>query len=230
MNKKQSKDKPFLNLLLNIVIPVIILTKFSDESELGPLWGLIIALAFPVGYGIFDFIKEKKTNVLSVLGLISVLITGVIGLLELNARWIAIKEAAIPFVIGLIVIISTRSSYPLIEKLLFNESVINKDLIDQRLEEEDKKNEFAIKLKKASYWMGVSFFFSAVLNFILATIIVKSPSGTVAFNEEIGRMTAYSFPVIALPSTILLMIILFYLFRMVKSLTGLKDEEIIKGK
>jgi hypothetical protein len=76
----------------------------------------------------------------------------------------------------------------------------------------------------------LSFFFSATLNFILAKIIVQSPSGTTAFNQEIGRMTALSFPVIALPSTIILMIILFNIFNKVKKITGLTLEEIVKTK
>ena len=37
-----------------------------------------------------------------------------------------------------------------------------------------------------------SFFLSAVLNYSLAKILVKSQPGTEAFNAELGRMTALS--------------------------------------
>jgi intracellular septation protein A len=228
--QKTKKENPLLNIILNIVIPVVILTKFSDEAHLGPVNGLIIALIFPIGYGLYDFIRNRKTNIVSVLGLISVLITGVIGLLELNAQWIAVKEAAIPFVIGALILISLYTQYPLIKKLIFNDTFINTDLVYEKLASNNASNAFEAKMRKASVWLSFSFFFSATLNFILAKIIVQSPSGTTAFNEEIGRMTALSFPVIALPSTVLLMLILWNLFKSIKSLTGLEMEEIVKGK
>jgi intracellular septation protein A len=221
-------ESPLLNLLLNIIIPVVILTKFSGDEYLGAFYGLIIALAFPVIYGSIDFIKKKKTNMFSVLGLVSVLITGIIGLLELNAQWIAIKEAAIPFIIGAIVLISLKTPYPLFKKLLFNDAFINTELVYQKLDTEDKIQAFERKIKTSTYWLSVSFFFSSLLNFILAKMIVVSPSGTTAFNEEIGKMTAYSFPVIAVPSTVILMFILWDVFKTVQKLTDLKLEEIMK--
>jgi len=53
----------------------------------------VVALLFPIGYGIWDWSKEKKINIFSALGLISVLLTGGIGLFELPTQWVAIKEA-----------------------------------------------------------------------------------------------------------------------------------------
>ena len=78
----------------------------------------------------------------------------------------------------------------------------------------------------ASWLLAGSFFLSAVLNFVLARIIVRSPAGTVAFNEELGRMTALSYPVIALPSMAVMMIALWYLLKSIRSLTHMDLEEI----
>ena len=228
--EENNNKKAFGNLLLNIVIPVIILTKFSSEEYLGAVPGLIIALAFPIGYGIYDFIKEKKTNFFSIIGLVSVLLTGAIGLLELDPQWIAIKESAIPLVIGIMVIVFNYTGNPVITKLLFNESIVNKDLIDRRLEENQQTNAFERVMDRASYWLAASFLFSAILNFILAKIIVTSPAGTVEFNNEIGRMTALSFPVIAVPSTVFVVIIFVRLVKSLRTMTGLTLEEIMKGK
>jgi hypothetical protein len=50
-----------------------------------------------------------------VLGLVSILLTGGIGLLQLDTRWLAVKEAAIPGLIGLAVLMSTRTRYPLVK-------------------------------------------------------------------------------------------------------------------
>ena len=68
---------------MNIVIPVIILVRFSGEDQLGPVNGLLVALAFPVGYGLYDFIVRRGFNPYSMLGFASVLLTGGIGLLKL---------------------------------------------------------------------------------------------------------------------------------------------------
>ena len=67
---------------------------------MGPVYGLLVALAFPVGYGIYDFVVRRGFNFYSALGFVSILLTGGIGLLKLPVEWLAIKEAAVPFVIG----------------------------------------------------------------------------------------------------------------------------------
>jgi hypothetical protein len=78
----------------------------------------------------------------------------------------------------------------------------------------------------ASWLLAGSFFLSSGLNFMLAKLIVRSPSGTTTFNEELGRMTALSYPVIVLPSMAVMMIALWYLFRSIKRLTHMDLEEI----
>ena len=90
------KQRPLIDLLLGIVIPSIILMKFSGDNELGASTALVVALAFPLGWGLFELIKYKKFNFIALLGLISVLLTGGIALLQLDTQWLAVKEAAIP--------------------------------------------------------------------------------------------------------------------------------------
>ena len=77
------------------------------------------------------------------------------------------------------------------------------------------------------YRLGHSFFLSSTLNYILAKMIVMSPSGTEAFNIEVGKMNAISFPVIAVPSMIIMVLSLMYIFRSIRLLTGLTFEEVM---
>jgi len=49
--------------------------------------------------------------------------------------------------------------------------------------------------------------------------LVSEP-GTTAYTEELGRMTALSYPVIVIPSMILLITALWYLFAQIKKITG----------
>jgi hypothetical protein len=66
MSSPQAKpENMLLNLVCNIVVPTVVLTNLSAEKRLGPLWALIVAIAFPVAYGVYDLATRKKTNVLS---------------------------------------------------------------------------------------------------------------------------------------------------------------------
>lgn len=223
----EHKPRPFIDLLVSIIIPSIILMKFSGENDLGAAGALVTALAFPLGWGIFELIRYKKFNFIALLGLISVLLTGGIGLFELDNKWLAIKEAAVPSIIGLVVFGSTFTRFPLVKTLLFNPKVMNVEKIKQRLEEKNSTAAFESRMMKANYLFSGTFVFSAIMNFILAKWIVTSPSGSSAFNEELGQLTLYSYPMIAIPSMIMMMAIFYYLWRTIHGLTGLGFEEIL---
>jgi hypothetical protein len=223
------KPRPLVDLLISLLIPSLILMKLSGEANLGADGALILALAFPFSWGAFELIKYRKFNFIALLGLISVLLTGGIGLLKLDNQWLAIKEAAIPGLIGLAVLVSTRTRYPLIRTLLFNKTVLNVDKIHDRLEQAGNTEQFETRLLRATYWLSGTFFFSSAMNYVLAKWIVVSPSGSEAFNAELGRMNLLSYPMIAIPSMIMLMVIFYYLWRTIHGLTGLKLEEVMAG-
>lgn len=224
---EKKPSRPFIDLLMSIVIPSIVLMKFSGEEDLGAVNGLLVALAFPIGWGLTEFIQYKKTNFIAILGLLSVLLTGGIGLLQLDVQWLAIKEAAIPGIIGLAVLISTKTPYPLIRLLVFNASIFDVAKIQQKLKESNSGIEFEARLTKATYWLASTFLFSSIMNYVLAKWIVTSPTGSSAFNEELGQMTLLSYPVIAIPSMLMMMGIMYYLWRSIHGLTGLSFEEMI---
>ncbi len=221
------KPRPWVDLLISIVIPSVILMKFSSDEHLGATWALIIGLAFPLGWGLWELVRYRKYNFIAVLGVISVGLTGGIGLLALDAKWLAIKEAAIPAIIGLAVLISTRTRYPLVRTLLYNPAVLDVDKIQAKLKEKGTEDVFEDRLLKASYFFAGTFLFSSVMNYILAKWIVTSPSGTSAFNEELGRMTLVSYPMIAIPSMVMMIAIFYYLWRSIRRLTGYTLEEVL---
>ena len=219
-------ENPWLSLAINIAIPAIILMKLSGEDRLGPAVALVLALSFPLVYGIQDFVRQRRFNFISALGVVSILLTGGIGLLELDPKWIAVKEASVPAVIGLAVVISMKTPYPIVRSLLYSEKIIDVPAVEAALDRYGSRLRFERALGVASWLLAGSFFLSSVLNFVLAKLIVKSPSGTTAFNEELGRMTALSYPVIALPSMAVMVFALWYLFRSIKRLTHMEMEQI----
>jgi len=225
--QKQQKGGFLSNLLFNIVIPVVILTKFSGETALGPVWSIVVALAFPVGYGLWEMRNTGKVNGFSILGVVSVLLTGGISLLQLDPKYIAIKEAAIPGLIGLAVIVSQKSHRSIVKMLIFNDQIIEIDRVHEALGKQGNEPLFEKKMSVVTYMVASSFFLSSVLNYILAKIILKSPPGTTEFSSELGQMTAWSYPVIVIPSMIVLISAVWYLLSQLKVLTKLSLDELM---
>ena len=147
-------------------------------------------------------------------------------MLELDPKYIAIKEATIPAILGLATLISLKTRYPLVKTLLFNEKIMRTDKIHEALAQTGNTLKFEKTLINASYMIAGSFVLSSILNYVLAKVLLVSAPGTEAFNAELGKMTAYSYVVIAIPSMVVLASALFYLFRSVTKLTGLPLEDV----
>lgn len=223
-----ARPSPWIEILISIVAPALVLMKLSGADSLGPAKALMLALAFPLGWGLWELTQRKKFGLIPALGIVSTVLTGGIGLFELDARWLAVKEAAIPGIIGIVVLASTWTRYPLVRAIVYNDMVMDLPLVQRRLAEHRATEAFDIRLRRATQMLAATFFFSAVMNFVLARWIVTSPSGTEAFNEELGRMTLLSYPMIALPSTVMMIGVVIYLARGLKSLTGLTLGEILR--
>ena len=227
------RENLFLNLGCNLLLPILLLSKGSDWFPgLSPAVVLIIALAFPIGYFAYDLRARGKKNVISILGMVSVLLTGGIGLLKLSPAVFALKETAIPRLLGLFIVGSLKTKRPLVGLFLFNPEVVNVPKMEAALDTPEKRTAFDRLQIEATWILAASFLVSAVLNFILASwIVTTDPRGgaeaEIAFNAEIGKMTGVSWVVITaatLPLTILAMV---RLFKGIKRLTGLGLEELM---
>ncbi len=223
------KENLLLNLVFNVGLPTLVLSKLSKDELLGPVLGLVVALAFPLGYGVWDYLERRKTNFISILGFASVLLTGGLGLLHVGGMGFAIKEAAVPSVIGLAVLISLRTKTPLVRSLLYNEQVIDVERVDAALAEKGNRNDFDRLLVNSSYLLATSFIVSAALNFTLARYLLKSPPGTAEFNAELGKMHLLSWPVIVMPSMAMMIFALWRLLHGIKLITGLDLEQIFRA-
>ncbi|MBC8149644.1 MAG: hypothetical protein H8E96_08205, partial [Verrucomicrobiaceae bacterium] len=65
----QQQDSPLADILVNVLAPVLILSKCSKDGEsfyaLGQYIEMGFALSNPIIYGIWHFVKLKKVNVFS---------------------------------------------------------------------------------------------------------------------------------------------------------------------
>ncbi len=221
----------FLTLVFNILIPVLILNKLS--AKFGALPCLIVALAFPLGFGLYDFFKHRKTNFISVLGFVNVLITGSLAVLGLGGIWFCVKEAAFPLLIGAFVFGSSYTDRAFIKTLFLNPQIINLVLVEERLAQKQTHVPFELHLRKATRLLSLSFLVSAVLNFVIAerVFVPLDPSldeaaKAVLLNAQIAKMTYTAMLVITVPSMICLMGVLWYVLSGIRRLTDLPFNEI----
>lgn len=221
------KENLLLNLACNIAAPTLLLTKAGKWFDLDPRMTLLVALAFPLTYGIYDLVKRRNFNFIAALGFTSTLATGGLGLLKLDPFWFAVKEAAVPTLIGLTVLVSQLTKKPLVRTMMFNEQVIDVPRVEAALDNRNQRPAFRDLLKTSSWLLAASFALSAVLNFVLARIIITAMPDTALFNEQLGRLTWVSYIVIMIPSMAVMFFALWRLMKGLQKITGLTLEEIL---
>jgi len=223
---RRRQENLWLNLLCNAVLPGFMLSYLSKNERLGPVWGLVVSLSVPLGYGIWDLWSWRRVNVISIVGILGTLLTGALGLLRSDGFWIAVKEAAVPLVLGLAIPLSLRTRQPLVRSLLYNDQVLDTLRIQRALESLNNAGAFERLLSWASWVLAGSFVLSAGLNFGLARWLLTGPPGTPEFNAQLGKMNWLSWPVVMVPSTAVMFYALVKLVKGLESLTGLKGEEL----
>ncbi len=219
-----------VNLAFNVALPAVLMAQLSKENRLGPVWGLVVALLFPLGYGIYDFIARRKTNALSVLGIVGVLVSGIFGILKLGGFWFAVKDAAIPSIIGVALLVTMRSREPLVKTIFYNDTIMDVPRIESALRERGSAEGLKSLLQRCSLLIALAFFISGGLGFGLARYLLHSPGGTPEFNAELAKMHWLSVPVIMIPVMGMMMVALWQLIRGLKLLTGLTMDEIFRAE
>ncbi len=228
MTAVKKRENPWLSLVFNIAVPSLILMKASGPERLGQVNALIVALAFPIFYALYDFVARRNLNFISGLGFVNVLLTGGIGLFQIGGIWFAVKEAAIPALIAVAVLISELVGKPIVRVMLYNDQIMNRETVDAALAKNNAQAPFEELFRFATTLVLISFLLSSVINFALAYWIVISPPGSQSFNEEVGYMNAVSYPVILVCCSSLLVFALWRLIQGIKKLTGLELEQIVR--
>jgi len=248
------QEHPLANILINVLIPVLALSYLSKDPEfqqaigktaqpwhIGPLKALIVALAFPIGYGAWHFIKTRKANFFSALGFISVLLTGGLTIYLWNGDGtvkphadvlFGLKEGSIPLILGIAVIGSHYTSSPLLRVFLYSDSLFDIAKIERLVQEAASTERYRKILFQATLLFATSFFISTVMNFGLALYFLGDLDHTASnarelYNERVAKLTGWGFAVIGVPILIFLFFTLRRLLAQLRSLTGLTDEELM---
>jgi hypothetical protein len=234
MKDVESKDNPLLNLVINILLPVMILNKGAKYMD--ARWTLALALSLPLIYGIQDYVRRRHKNYVSLIGIVNICLTGSLALMSLQGIWFCLKEATLPAILGILVIASAWTRNPAARMMFCNPQVMNMALIEEKLASFMRMLEFEALLKRTTLWLSLSFFISAVLNFTLAYhIFVDIDPSLVGsardqvLNEQIARMTWMGFAVIALPLMVFSGTLIYLFLRKLSALTELPINSLVKS-
>lgn len=245
--KKQ--DNPLSDIIVNVILPVLILSHCSKDGEkawhFGPYIAMGLAIAIPLAYGIWHFIQHKKLNTFSAVGVGNVLLTGIITIYLFSTDdpetrkhaplLFGIKEAVQPLILGSLFLLTHRSATPLFNAFVYNESIFDHGRINKKVKENDKENELSQLLWSSTKLFFGSFCLSAILNLGLAYYFLNDLDPTASdwkelYNKDVGRITGWGFLVIGLPLLVVGGFILMRMINGLKELTGLETEKIMQAR
>lgn len=252
--KKPDQEHPLANILINVLIPVLVLSYLSKDPDLQREWGktvrpwhlgpfkaLAIALVLPLGYGIWFFVKTRKANFFSALGLFSVLLTGGLtlylwnpdGTVKANADVLfGLKEASVPLILGLAVIGSHWTRAPLLRTFLYSDSLFDIPKIERRVGEIGMDEDYRRVLFQSTILFASSFFLSTVMNFGLSLYFLgdldhNAVDAREIYNNQVAKITGWGFAVIGVPMMVFLFFTLLRLLKGLRRITGFKDDELM---
>ena len=237
----KNQENPLANIMWNVLIPVAALSFLGKNGDkiwnIGPVWGMLVAVSLPVIYGIHHLIKTKKPNFFSILGIVSILLTGGIAIMAYQddgavdkqaPLWFALKEAAIPFVFGITIFISHWTKTPLVRVFLYNPDFFNIPVIEKRVEEKETTVQYKKLIFSGTLLLAGSFFISMVLNYFLAMYFLEGKTDSQEdFNSGVAKLTGWGFAVIGVPMMVILMVTMWRFVSGLKKLTGMDNEEIL---
>jgi len=240
----KQQDNPLGNIMWNVLIPIVALSFLGKDGskfyQVGPVIGMCLAVSLPVIYGIHHLIKTKKPNFFSILGVVSILLTGGIAIMAYKSNgtvnesapfWFALKEGAIPFVFGVTILISHWTQTPLIRVFLYNPDIFNIPAIEKRIEANNATQSYNKLLFSGTLLLACSFFLSMVMNYFLAIHFLKDATGSQeTFNDGVAKLTFWGFAVIGLPMMVILMATIWRFVSKLKALTGMENEDILLAR
>lgn len=217
-----------VQLIIGFIIPTIVLMTLSDESKLGPLVAMGLALLPPVLLEIYSFFTGRKASLLSLVAIIGILLIGVISLFGLSEEWLGIRRAGI-YIIGTIIIAAI---------LLFKRGWIDKGLgklidmptVRKAAHKNNTEAEISKHISKVGYFFVALLVIIAIWSYVLTLIVITAPTGSSEFNSQYGQLRLLSVPFVSVPLLLGSVILLVYLASGFEKYTGIDVETLLKKK
>ena len=227
--KPASPSASLLQLFVTFVIPLVILLRFSKESQLGATNAMLLALAFPVACELYNVVlSHKKPSLLSLLSIGGILVTGLISLLGLSEGWLAIRRS-VPYLFGaLVILISVWIKHPIVQAAL--SQMLDMDLINDEAKKAKKTDLLKVLVDRTAYRLSGLLVLVTIASYIMTRIVISAPTQSEAFNQEYAKLRLLSLPIISLPLLIGVVVIVMNLLSKLEKLTGIEGEALLKKK
>jgi len=217
-----------IQLIIGFIIPTIVLMTLSDESRLGPLVSMVLALLPPVLLEVYSFFTGRKASLLSFIAIIGVLLIGAISLFGLSEEWLGVRRAGF-YVIAALIIAGV---------LLFKRSWIDKGLgrvIDMPTVRKAAKKQqtealLSKHISKVGYLLAGFLILIAIWSYVLTLIVIDAPTGSSEFNAQYAQLRIWGIPFVSGPLLIGMVALLVYLATGFEKLTGIDLETLLKKK
>jgi hypothetical protein len=183
-------------ILLNVVFPAGVL--MFGAASLGPRLALLMATLGPLVSLAIDRWRTGRTTPLSLLALVSIVLSGGIGLIELDTQWFAVKEAALPLAFAVATALSAWTSWPALGAILG--TLLDDEKVSSALLHRGATGRWDARLRRDTLWFAATLGAAAVASGALAGWMVRGPSGSTQFAEQLGQYTAWSLGVVTVPS------------------------------
>lgn len=238
--------KSLLNVLLSVLAPVLVLDNCSATGDkfwhLGTTWAMVVALALPIGCGIYSLVTERKIEAMTAFGLLGTILTGVVTIYANTGEalairpdtpwWYAAKEALIALLLAGAMMVKGGKEGSLLRACVYSDALFNIRGIENVVQNQGLVAGYENILKRASLMTSGSLFFSALLNFALALYFLLPVPGlpeteqAVQYNYAVSKMTWMGYLIIGVPLLVTLYMVIRYLGKSLQQLTALPDEQL----
>ncbi|MEQ1504242.1 MAG: VC0807 family protein [Myxococcota bacterium] len=185
----------WIELGCTVVAPTVVL--LFGGAWLGPKLAVAVAVAFPLGFAAMAIARDGRPTALAALSLASVVITGGIGLLDVDPRWFAVKEAAIPVAIGALMVATASTPWSAIGVVL--DRVLDPERMQSAFDRAGGRAGYDAVTHRATIELGAVTIASGAASFAMARWMVTAASGTDLFSTQLGSYTGWSFVAVTLP-------------------------------
>ena len=189
---------------------------------------MLVALAFPVAYELYNVYKRKKISALSVIAIGGIFVTGIISLLGLSEGWLAVRRSVPYLAIAVALLISMRLKKSLLHLLL--PQILDMDKIKSAAKERRNAKELNAHINKAGYILALLFIIEGVASYILTRTVITAETGTSLFNTEYARLRILALPFTTLPLLLGLAGAIMYLLSKIEKLTGIEPDQLLNKR
>jgi hypothetical protein len=208
-------DRPLADLLFNCVLPALLLARGTAWLGAGPALGA--ALAFPLVHAVWSRLAAARPSPLLPLALAGTAITGGLALFALPAGLYALKEAALPLLVALWLWTTASSPQSGLRGML--DRAVDLGAIEAALDPPRRAAWNAVWIGGARALAAVTAL-SGLVGAALAAAWIRSPGGSEAFNAELASYTAWSWPLVNLPSLLASGLVLWRTIAAAESVSG----------